>query len=358
MASTIAGMTSDRVQVGANGVGAGAPCFVIAEAGVNHNGDLELALRLVEAAAAAGVDAVKFQTFRAEAVAAAEAPKAGYQLETTARDEAQVDMLKRLELDPDAFGTLKDAAEAHGLVFLSTPFDVGSVELLDGLGVDAFKVASPDLTNHPLLSEIGRRARPVFVSTGIATLDEVGDGVDALHAAGAGGVVVLHCVSEYPAAASDANLRAMDTIARRVGCPVGFSDHTEGFEVALAAVALGACVLEKHLTLDRSLPGPDQRASLEPGELGQLVAAVRRVESALGTGVKEPTQAELRNAPVVRRSLAAADDLPEGIVLTRRMLTALRPGTGIPPARIDEVVGRRLTRSLAHRELLRPDDLE
>jgi N,N'-diacetyllegionaminate synthase len=346
------------VTVGERAVGPGEPCFVIAEAGVNHNGDLELALRLVDAAAEAGADAVKFQTFQAEGVAAVGAPKADYQLDTTPAGESQLEMLKRLELDADAYRTLKEAAERRGLVFLSTPFDVGSVDLLDELRVDAFKVASPDLTNLPLLEEIGRRGRPVFLSTGLGTLAEVEAGVAALKTAGATEVVVLHCVSEYPAAAADANLRAMATIADRVGCPVGYSDHTEGLEVALAAVALGACALEKHFTLDRTLPGPDQRASLEPTELSALVAGIRRVESALGTGSKEPTEAERRNAQLVRRSLAAAGDLPAGVVLTPDMLVALRPGTGISPARIDEVVGRKLARSVAHHELLQPDDLE
>ena len=241
------------VTIAGRSIGGGAPCFVIAEAGVNHNGDVELARRLVDAAAAAGADAVKFQTFRAEGVASAAAPKAGYQLETTDRDESQLEMLRRLELDGDAFRGLKAHAEERGLVFLSTPFDVASVDLLDGLGVAAFKVASPDLTNLPLLEEIARRGRPVILSTGLAELDEVVTAVAAVRAAGAGDLVVLHCVSEYPARPEDANLRAMATMADRLGVPVGYSDHTEGTEVALAAVALGACLLEKHFTLDLSL---------------------------------------------------------------------------------------------------------
>jgi N,N'-diacetyllegionaminate synthase len=346
------------VRVGGREIGPGRPCFVIAEAGVNHNGDRQLAVALVEAAAAAGVDAVKFQTFRAEGVAAPSAPKARYQLETTPGEESQLEMLQRLELDREAHVALKREAERYGLVFLSTPFDPVSVDLLDRLGVDAFKVASPDLTNQPLLEEIGRRGRPVFLSTGLADLREVEQALGVLREAGAADVVVLHCVSEYPAAAEDVNLRAMMTMREQLGRPVGYSDHTEGSEVALAAVALGACVLEKHFTLDRALPGPDHRASIEPQELEQLVVAVRRVESSLGTGVKKPTEAERRNAAVVRRSLAAADDLPAGIVLTRGMLTSLRPGTGIPPTRIDQVVGRRLARRLARSELLAPDDLE
>ena len=346
------------VRFGDRRVGPGEPCFVIAEAGVNHNGDRELAARLVEAAAAAGADAVKFQTFRAEGVATPSAPKAGYQLETTSRDETQLEMLRRLELDREAHLALKSLAEERGLVFLSTPFDSASVDVLDRLGVVAFKVASPDLTNVPLLEEIGKRGRPVLLSTGLADLEEVERALTVLHAAGAEHIVVLHCVSEYPAAAEDANLRAMATMGARLGCPIGYSDHTEGSEVALAAVALGACVLEKHFTLDRTLPGPDHRASLEPDELAAFVTAVRRVESSLGTGIKEPTEVERRNALAVRRSLAAAEDLSAGTVLTREMLTALRPGTGISPARIEAVIGRRLRRNVAHSELLALSDLE
>ncbi len=346
------------VTVAGRRVGGGAPCYLVAEAGVNHNGDVELARQLVDAAAAAGADAIKFQTFVAEGVASAEAPKAGYQLATTDGDESQLEMLRRLELGRDAFAELKERTEAHGLAFLSTPFDVASVDLLDELGVAAFKVASPDLTNLPLLEEIARRGRPVILSTGLADLEEVVFAVDAARAAGASDLIVLHCVSEYPAAPADANLRAMATMAERLGVPVGYSDHTEGVEVALAAVALGACMLEKHFTLDRSLPGPDHRASLEPDELAELFADARRVEAALGDGVKAPTEAERENAAVVRRSLAAAGDLAAGVELTRELLTALRPGTGIPPARIDEVVGRRLRRDLARGELIGEGDLE
>jgi N-acetylneuraminate synthase/N,N'-diacetyllegionaminate synthase len=346
------------VNIGAYRIGGGSPCFVIAEAGVNHNGDLELALRLVAAAARAGVDAIKFQSFRAEGVAAAEAPKAGYQVETTGDTGSQLEMLRALELDRGAHVLVKQAAEEQGLVFLSTPFDHESAELLDGLGIAAFKIASPDVTNVPLLQDVGSRRRPVLLSTGTADLAEVEEAVAVLREAGADEIVVLHCVTAYPAAAQDANLRAMTTIAERLDVPVGYSDHTEGDEVALAAVALGACVLEKHLTLDRELPGPDHRSSLEPDELARLVRRLRRVEAALGDGVKRPAAGERANVAVVRRSLAAADDLPAGVVLTRGMLKALRPGTGIAPNRIDEVVGRRLRREVGLNQLLDPDDLE
>ena len=346
------------VTVAGRAIGPGEPCFVIAEAGVNHNGELDLARRLVEAAADAGADAVKFQTFRADGVASGEAPKAGYQLATTDRAESQLEMLRRLELDATAHGELKRLAEERGLVFLSTPFDASSVELLDGLGVDAFKVASPDLVNYLLLDDLARRGRPVILSTGLADLAEVKAAVARLRNGGCDDIVLLHCVSEYPAPPADANLRAMATMRDELGLPVGYSDHSEGDAVALAAVALGASALEKHFTLDRSLPGPDHAASLEPAELKRLVAAVRAVEESLGDGVKAPAESERANTATIRRSLAAAGDLPAGATLTRETLVALRPATGISPARLDEVVGRRLRRDLARGELIDSADLE
>ena len=344
--------------IGGRRVGPGAPVLVIAEAGVNHNGDPELALSLVEAAAASGADAVKFQAFRADDVAAPGAPKADYQLAATGAGQSQLEMLRALELEEAAWEALKECADKAGVVFLASAFDEASVAFLDRLGVAAFKVGSGEMTNHPLLAAVGSRGRPVIVSTGTADLGEVEAAVGVVRRAGAEDVAVLHCVSAYPAVAEDANLNAMATLAERLRVPVGFSDHTIGDEVALAAVALGACILEKHFTLDRSLPGPDQRASLEPGELAELVRRVRRVEAALGDGVKRPTATEQANAAVVRRSLAAAEDLAAGAVVTREMLTALRPGTGIAPTRIDDVVGRRLTRDVPRHALLALDDLE
>ena len=344
--------------IGGVRIGPGEPCFVIAEAGVNHNGDLALARELVTAAAGAGADAVKFQAFHADAVAAPGAPKAAYQEAATGGGGSQLELLRALELGADALGELKALAEEHGLVFLASAFDESSVAALDELGLAAFKVGSGEITNHPLLGDIGARGRPVILSTGTADLDEVVRAVEVLRTAGATDVVVLHCTTAYPADASEANLRALATLRERLGVAVGYSDHTTGDEVALAAVALGACVLEKHFTLDRTLAGPDHRASLEPDELARLVERVRRVEAALGDGVKRPTASERETAAVVRRSLAAADDLAAGSVLTRAMLTSLRPGTGISPERIDEVVGRKLRRDFARHELLDPAELE
>lgn len=343
--------------IGDRTVGAGAPCLVVAEIGVNHNGDRELGRRLVEAAADAGADAVKLQSFRAAGVVSVDAPKAAYQMQTTAAEESQLEMLQRLELDEDAHRELKRCAAERGLLFLSTPFDAASIDLLMRIGVDAVKVASPDLTNFLLLDLVAPLRVPVVLSTGLATIEEVERGVGRLAGGGAKEIVVLHCTSEYPAPIDEANVRAIPALHERLGRPVGYSDHTVGIDASLAAVALGAVLVERHFTLDRLLPGPDHRASLEPDELAALVVAVRRVEAALGDGIKRPTPAEQRNADVVRRSLAAARDLPSGTVLERGMLTALRPATGIPAVEVDAVVGRRLARAVAMHTLLKHEDL-
>ena len=346
------------VRVEQRRIGTGHPVFVIAEAGVNHNGDLDLARRLVDVAASAGADAVKFQTFAAERVAAREAPKADYQRQTTSAEESQQQMLRRLELSPAAHRELQAHARSRGLTFLSTPFDEASADLLDALGVPAIKIGSGEVTNLPFLEHVARKGRPIILSTGMSSLEEVGAAVAAVRAAGNRDLILLHCVSEYPARASDANVRAMLTLADAFRTPVGYSDHTPGLEVALAAVALGASVIEKHFTLDRTLPGPDHRASLEPAQITELVRAIRVVEQALGDGVKAPTSGELGNRVVARRSLAAAVDLPAGLALTRESLGALRPATGISPASLPAVLGRTLTRPRRAGELIAWSDLE
>jgi N,N'-diacetyllegionaminate synthase len=339
-------------------IGPGHPVFVIAEAGVNHNGDLDLARRLVDVAAGAGADAVKFQTFAADRVAAREAPKADYQRQTTSADESQQEMLRRLELSAEAHRELQEHARRRGLTFLSTPFDEASADLLDSLGLPAIKIGAGEVTNLPFLQHVARKGRPIILSTGMSSLDEVGAAVGAVREAGNADLILLHCVSEYPARPGDANVRAMLTLAAAFGTPVGYSDHTPGLEVALAAVALGASVIEKHFTVDRALPGPDHRASLEPAQLGELVRAIRVVEQALGDGIKTPTAGELGNRVVARRSLAAAVDLPAGVALTREALCALRPATGISPAALATVIGRKLARARRAGELIAWSDLE
>ena len=333
-------------------LGNGEPVFVIAEAGVNHNGDIALARRLVDAAAECGADAVKFQTFKVDALLTREAPKAGYQVETTGGGESQREMLARLELGTDRLAELRDRAAKHGLVFFSAPFDEASADALETLDVALFKVPSGEITNLPLLRHVAAKGRPVIVSTGMASLDEVEQALAAIRAAGDPPVAVLHCLSAYPAPAGEVNLRAMDSLAARFGCPVGFSDHTLGIVVAVAAVARGAAIIEKHLTLDKSLPGPDHRASLDPAEFGAMVKAIRVVESALGDGVKRAMPSELDTRRVARKSLVAARALKAGERVAAEDLLSKRPGTGISPAELPRVVGLRLTRDIAADEVI------
>ena len=322
------------------------PCFIIAEAGVNHDGSVETARRLVDVAVKAGVDAVKFQTFKAERLATRDAPKAGYQMQATDINESQFEMLRRLELSREAHLELFDYSRRIGVLFLSTPFDEESADLLEEIGVPAFKIPSGELTNLPFLIHVARKGRPMIVSTGMSSLDEVKAAVQAVEQAGNTNVVLLHCISAYPANPADVNLRAMHTMASAFNVPVGYSDHTLGIEVALAAVALGACVIEKHFTLDRSLPGPDHRASLEPHELSALVRGIRIVEKALGHARKEPSASETNTAAVARKSLVAKRDIRTGSRLTDEMITLRRPGTGLPPAMRTRIVGRKATQDI------------
>lgn len=316
------------------------PALIIAEAGVNHNGDLARALRLIEVAAEAGADAVKFQTFCADRLVTREAPKARYQLETTDTGESQYEMLRRLELSQADHAALIAHCAQHGILFLSTPFDEESAAMLAELGVAAFKIPSGEITNLPFLSAVAAWQRPIILSTGMATEAEVRTAVECLRASGNGQLALLHCVSNYPAEPADVNLRAMPAMASLFGVPVGFSDHTLGIDIAAAAVALGACIVEKHFTLDRALPGPDHRASVEPEELAQLVRSIRRVESALGHGRKEPAASEANTAQVARKSLVAARDLAAGTLLTEDAIGIKRPGTGLAPALRPQLVGR------------------
>ncbi len=353
----LAARPTRTVSIGTRRIGEG-PVFVIAEGGVNHNGDLALALRLVDAAADAGADAVKFQTFEAAALAAAGAPTAEYQRRAGIEADDQRTMLERLALPPGAWTALRDRAHARGLVFLSTPFDDGSAELLDHLGVPAFKVGSGELTNTPFITRLARRGRPLLISTGMADLVEVAAAVEAAAVGGDVPLALFHCVSSYPAAPEDANLRAIETMRRAFGVPVGWSDHTPGVELALAAVAVGATLVEKHLTLDRGLPGPDHAASLEPDSFAAMVRGIRAVEASLGTGVKAPVEAERNVAAVARRSLHWATDLEAGAVITVDALAALRPGTGLAPGRAASLVGRRTARGVGAGEPVEPGDVE
>ena len=322
--------------------------FIIAEAGVNHNGSLELAKKLVDAAVAAGADAVKFQTFVPEEVVSAAVARAPYQkANMRGREESQLEMIRRLALSEEDFRTLKDYCDRAGIVFLSTPFDCRSVDLLHALGVPLFKIPSGELTNHRFLRYVAARGKPLVVSTGMATLGEVEEAVEVLRQAGAQEITLLHCTTAYPAPYEEVNLRAMLTLKQAFGLPVGYSDHTLGIEVAVAAVALGACAVEKHFTLDRRMEGPDHKASLEPHELAALVGAIRNIEKALGDGIKRPGAGERENMPCARRSLVAAKDIAAGEVITEEKLAVRRPGTGIPPKMFDVVVGRRARVNIA-----------
>jgi N,N'-diacetyllegionaminate synthase len=321
-------------------VGSGLPCFVVAEAGVNHNGDLARAEALVDAAAEAGADAVKFQTFTADRLVTHDAPKAEYQVRATDAVESQFEMLKRLELDEEAHRVLINGCSERGILFLSTPFDELSCDFLDGLGLPAFKVPSGEVTNLPFIRHVARKQKPIILSTGMAALEEVADAVEAIWAEGNRSVILLHCVSNYPTAPEDANLRAIATLREAFGVPAGFSDHTMGDSVALAAVALGACVIEKHLTLDRSLPGPDHRASTEPVEFRAMIQRIRDVEASLGSGRKEPVAEEAAVAKVARKSLVAARSIPAGTILQANMIAVKRPGTGLAPGELGTLVGK------------------
>lgn len=332
-------------------------CFIIAEAGVNHNGSLDLAKELVLKARQAGADAVKFQTFQASHLVTADAPQAEYQAANTGKTESQYDMLKRLELPLQAFAELNRFCQETGILFMSTAFDEESADFLHELGMPIFKIPSGELTNLPLLRHIARFGKPLIVSTGMGTLDEVAEAVETIRACGNDDITVLHCVSNYPAPPESVNLRAMAAMQAALGVPIGYSDHTMGIEASVTAVAAGARVIEKHFTLDCAMPGPDHKASLEPDDLAEMVRAIRRVEVLLGTGLKQPSEAELAVAKIVRRSVVAGRSIPAGTLISAEMLVLRRPGTGIPPARLPEVPGRIARVDIAEGSLIRWEDL-
>jgi N-acetylneuraminate synthase/N,N'-diacetyllegionaminate synthase len=333
------------------------PAFIIAEAGVNHNGDITLAHKLVDAACDAGADSVKFQSFNPGGVATSRAETASYQQETTGFS-TQTDLLRGLVLSPDAHRELLAHCNERGILFLSTPHDWASIDFLDALGILAFKIGSGDLTNLPFLTVVAAKQHPVILSSGMATLDEVQEAVAAVTATGNRQLALLHCVTNYPAAIEDSNLLAMHTIAQAFGFPVGYSDHTSGIEVASAAVALGARIIEKHFTLDSSLSGPDHRASTEPGQFKVMVENIRRIESALGTGEKVPTPREAPMRAVIRKSIVATQSVPRGTVLSAELLTTKRPGIGIEPRHWDSVIGRQVKVDIPEDTLIHWEDLE
>ena len=344
--------------IGKQRIGPNEPCFIIAEAGVNHNGSLEMANQMVDTACKAGADAIKFQTFAADRLVSPTAPKAKYQLRNTDADESQYEMLRRLELPEKAHLVLQNRCRERGIVFLSTPFDEMSADFLETLGIAAFKLPSGEITNINMIEYVARKGRPIILSTGMAVLEEVETAVKAIRRAGNPPLALLHCVSNYPAAPEDSNLRAMATLSAEFGVPVGYSDHTLGIEVALAAAALGACIIEKHFTLDGSLPGPDHQASIEPDGLAALIRGIHIVESAMGSGKKVPTPGECEIAAVARKSIVAAVAIPAGTVLTEKMLAVKRPGTGLSPTVLSQLIGRRARAPISPGDLITWEMLE
>lgn len=316
--------------------------FIIAEAGVNHNGSIVLAKKLIDVAKDSGADAVKFQTFKADKIVAKNAQKAEYQKATTDTFESQYDMIKKLELDKNAHEELIDYCKAKGIIFLSTPFDFDSIELLDSFGMEIFKIPSGEITNLPYLRKIGALNKKVILSTGMSNLDEIKAALAVLTSCGTSldNITVLHATTEYPCPMDEVNLRAMQSIKEAFGVKVGYSDHTKGIEVSIGAVAMGAKVIEKHFTLDKNMEGPDHKASLEPHELKAMVSAIRNIEKAIGDGIKEATYSEMKNIQIARKSIVAAKLIRKGDVFSAENIAVKRPGNGINPMMWDDIIGR------------------
>lgn len=331
----------NKFKIGKRWVGDGESCFVIAEAGVNHNGDINLAKKLIDAAKDAGADAVKFQTFKADCVVTKDADKADYQKKMTDEAESQYSMIKKLELTNDDFKYLFEYAEGKHILILSTPFDKKSVDLLCELGLPAFKISSGDITNIPLLRYIAKKEKPIILSTGMSTLGDIEGALNAIRNEGIKHIILLHCVSNYPTKMENANLRAIKTLRQAFKTPIGYSDHTLGIIAPIIAISLGACVIEKHFTLDRSLSGPDHKASLEPGELKEMIKYIKNVWVALGDGIKMPTKEEVVVKQIVRRSIVAKHNIKIGEIITEDMLDVKRPETGIKAKYWDNVVAKR-----------------
>lgn len=328
--------------------------LIIAEAGVNHNGSLENAKKLIDVAVEAKVDFVKFQTFKAEKLVSKSAKKADYQIDTTGKEEGQYQMIKKLELNREMHETLIQYCKAKGIKFLSTAFDLESIDLLMELGIEIFKVPSGEITNLPYLEKIGSLGKPIILSTGMSDLGDIEKAIKVLVENGAeqSDLIVLHCNTEYPTPFQDVNLKAMNTIGSAFGVKIGYSDHTLGIEVPIAAVAMGAVCIEKHFTLDRNMPGPDHRSSLEPEELKEMVRSIRNIEVALGSTIKKPSESELKNVSVARKSIHTARDLKKGTKITREDIQMKRPGTGISPMDLELVLGGELLEDCAEDAML------
>lgn len=337
---------SKSINIQGRVIGRGEPAWIIAEAGVNHNGDIGLAIELVHAAKESGADCVKFQTFRAEDLVSRSSPKAQYQLETTDPGQSQFDMLKALELQMEDFARLKEECDKIGICFLSTPYNVGDVDLLESIDTPAYKIASAMSVEPHLLRRVAKSGKPMLVSTGMCTLEEVKASINVMRNAGNDQILLFQCTTDYPARIEDANLLAMQTIATATGALVGYSDHSEGVTASIAAIALGACAIERHFTLDRSMAGPDHQASSDPAQFRQLVEAIREVEAAMGLQVKQPSPREMANRAAMRRSIVAARPLARGTLLTESDIAFKRPLSGLPPEDYEILLGKRLRRDM------------
>lgn len=336
-------------------IGKDKPCFIIAEAGVNHNGKLALAKKLIDAAKEAGADAVKFQTFKTENLVSPDAPKAKYQKETVGKI-SQFEMLKKLELSEVEFKELQNYAKKSGIIFLSAAFDEDSAEILEKMDVCAFKIGSGELTNHSLLYKIAKYRKPIILSTGMATIKEIEDALKIIYKTGNHQVILLHCTTNYPAKFESVNLRAIESMQKKFKVPVGYSDHTPGLAIPIASSALGAAVIEKHFTLDRKMAGPDHRASIEPQELKEMVDAVRAIELARGDGKKRPQKEELEMRNIARKSLFTKVNIPKGEEIKEEMLIARRPGTGISPEDLPKIIGKIAKKDILAEKMLVPGD--
>lgn len=329
--------------------------FIIAEAGINHNGNLDIAKKMIDFAANAGVDAVKFQTFCTDSLVCKNAPKAKYQIET-AGDESQFEMLKKCELTKEAHKELMKYCNDKKVAFLASPFDLGSIDILKDLGMEIVKIPSGEITNYPYLKKISELFDNIILSTGMCKVDEINRAIELLQTGKAKNITLLQCNSQYPTPVEDANLKAMITLKKEFGFPVGYSDHTLGIEVSVAAVAMGASVIEKHFTLDRNMEGPDHKASILPDELGQLVRCIRNIEKAIGDGVKQASSSEYENILIARKSIVAAVPIKKGERLTDQNLTTKRPGTGISPMKWNEIIGTFATRDYDVDDMIRIEE--
>lgn len=325
--------------------------LIIAEAGVNHNGKLEIAKKLAQVAKECGADIVKFQTAKLESLVSKCAPMADYQKQNTGQEKSQKDMLEELLLSYDEFVELAKFCEEIGIKFLSTPFDIDSVKFLDSMQ-DMWKIPSGEITNYPYLLEIARTGKKIYLSTGMSDIQEIGAAFELLQNNGVKDITLLHCTTEYPAPMDEVNLNVLPVLREKFGCEVGYSDHTKGVEVVVAAVAMGATVVEKHFTLDKNMDGPDHKASLEPDELKHMVECIRNIEIAMGDGIKKPTKSELKNKDIARKSIVAKTNISKGEVFSENNLTTKRPGNGISPMRWNEIIGKVANRDYEEDELI------